>query len=299
MTLKINPSKICSKIESFIKQKTKDLLRSGVILGLSGGIDSCVVAKLCVNALGKEKVTALIMPERDSDKEQINDAREFAESLKINYKLIDLEPVLKEFGAYKFGKFPLNIFPTKMLKEKIAKKGFQYYKKKFGKTPFAAGLLGTDDKILSKSNAYYRIKHRMRMLTFYYHAELNNLLVVGAANKTEHLTGFFVKYGIDHSTDIMPIIHLYKTQVKQLAKHLKIPEKIIQKAPSPDMIPGIFDEYVFGLPYEKIDLILYNLEKKIPVKKIATSLKINIKSVEHIKELNKLSEHMRKGSYCL
>ncbi|MFW6103568.1 MAG: NAD(+) synthase, partial [Bacteroidota bacterium] len=122
----------------------------------------------------------------------------------------------------------------------------------------------------------------------YQAAEENNSLAVGAANKTEHMTGFFVKFGIDHNSDIMPLLDLYKTQVTQIAQHIGVPEKIIHKAPTPDMIPGITDEMAFELPYSELDKILYGIENNIPLK---GKLKEN---QAYVKALIDNSAHMRK-----
>ncbi len=291
-----NPQKTALKIKKFIQNYLEKLEREGVVLGLSGGIDSAVVADLCVKAVGAEKVLALIMPDNDSQKENIRDALELAKKLKIKTKIINITPYLKILGAWKLS--PLNYLPfTKSLKEKLVKKAFVYYQQKTGFNPFDDSILGFKDKKfalwLQKGNAYYRIKHRLRMLLLYLWAEKENRLVVGAANKTELKIGFFVKHGCDDAADIMPLLNLYKTQVRQLAKYLRIPQEIIDKAPSPDIIPGIIDEEAIGINYETLDKILENLEKGLKVKEIAQKLNLKKQDVEKIKKLTEKSEHMR------
>jgi NAD+ synthase len=130
------------------------------------------------------------------------------------------------------------------------------------------------------------------MVILYSYAERQNLLVVGTASKTEPLTGFFVKYG-DSAADIMSLLPLYKTQVRQLAKFLQVPEKIINKAPSPDPIPGITDEFAIGITYEKLDLILAGLDMNMEVKDIAKARGVRRETIEYVRELVKRSEHMR------
>jgi len=133
------------------------------------------------------------------------------------------------------------------------------------------------------------------MLLLYLYAELENGLVVGAANKSEYRIGYFVKHGCDDASDIMPLLNLYKTQVRELAQYLNIPARIIEKPPSSDMIPGLADdEEVIGISYEKMDLILMALEKGWKVSDIAEALEIKKDKVLHIKKLIKRSEHMRK-----
>jgi len=99
------------------------------------------------------------------------------------------------------------------------------------------------------------------MVLLYLNGELENRLVVGAANKTEYRIGFFVKHGCDDDADIMPILGLYKTQVRELARYLNVPADIREKPPSPDIIPGITDEEAIGIPYEELDLTLMAIEK--------------------------------------
>lgn len=297
LDLKINPKQLTSKLEKFIKKYMDELEREGLILGLSGGLDSAVVATLCVRAVGPEKVLALILPEKDSKKEHIKDALKLANQLKIKKRLINITPLIKKFGAHRL--FLLNKFPLpKKLKEKLVKKFYLFYEKKFKQNPFSDSLLGFKNKNyalwLQRSNAYYRIKHRLRMVLLYLWAEKENLLVVGAANKTELKIGFFVKHGCDDASDIMPLLHLYKTQVRQLARYLKIPKKIIDKAPSPDIIPGLVDEEVIGMSYKNLDLILKSLEIGLKTDEIVLKLNIKKKEIKRVEQLIKNSEHMRR-----
>jgi NAD+ synthase len=134
----------------------------------------------------------------------------------------------------------------------------------------------------------------MRMILLYYHGELENRLVVGAANKSEYEIGYFVKHGCDDATDIMPLTGLYKTQVRGLARYLNIPARIIEKPPSPDILPGIIDEEAIGIPYEKLDLILLALKKGWELGEIARSVGVNEKKVVYVRNLIQKSEHMRK-----
>lgn len=293
----IDYGELITNLENFIKEYTKKLDREGVIIGLSGGLDSAVVAALCERALGSDEVLAMIMPETDSKKENVEDAISFARELNIETKLIDITKYLKVIGAHKL--FPLNKIPlSKGIKEGIVKKSYKFFEKKDGETPFSTGLSGLSDakfnSYIKKTNAYYRAKHRIRMVLLYLYGEIENRLIVGAANKTEYKIGFFVKHGCDDAADIMPIINLYKTQVRELAKYLKIPSKIIEKAPSPDILPGLNDEETIGLSYESLDLILLALEKGWQTEEISDSFQIDNKKVEYVKNLIEKSEHMRK-----
>jgi len=295
--MEIDPEKLILSFKNFIRVHVENLEREGTILGLSGGVDSAVVAVLCKKAVGAEKTIALIMPDKDSEREHIKDALSFAYKLGIKTKLINITPYLKRLGAYKL--FPLNKFPLlRKIKGKLVKKAYGFYEGKTGESPFSASISGFRDKefsvYLKKSNAYYRIKHRMRMLLLYLYGELENRLVVGAANKSEYKIGFFVKHGCDHAADIVPLLNLYKTQVRKLAKHLNVPSRIIRKAPSPDLIPGITDEEAIGIPYEKLDLVLLALENAWEDSEIAEALELEGERILYVKDLIKKSEHMRK-----
>jgi NAD+ synthase len=296
--MKIEPEKVALSLENFIREYTNKLEREGVILGLSGGIDSAVIAALCVRALGPEKILALIMPEKDSKKEHTKDALNFAQELGIKAKLIDITPYLEEIGVYKL--FPLDkLLSLGKLKGALIREIYHFYERKTGKLPFLESLSGFNDKeyspYLAKGNAYYRIKHRLRMILLYLYGELENKLVVGAANKSEYKIGYFVKHGCDDATDIMPLLNLYKTQVRELARYLNIPARIIEKPPSPDVMPGLAnDEEVMSIPYEKMDLILLALEKGWKISDIVKTLGTEEDEVIYIKKLIHKSEHMRK-----
>jgi NAD+ synthase len=296
--MKINPEKVALSLENFIREYTEKLEREGAILGLSGGVDSAVVAALCMRALGPKKTLALIMPEKDSKKEHIQDALNFARELNIETKLIDITPYLEGLGVYKL--FPLDkLLSLGKLKGALVKKAYRFYERKTGKIPFLESLSGFKDKeyssYLAKGNAYYRAKHRLRMILLYLYGEMENRLVVGAANKSEYKIGYFVKHGCDDATDIMPLLNLYKTQVRELARYLNIPARIIRKPPSPDVMPGLTDdEEVIRISYEKMDLILLALESGWKLADMVKTLEIEENEVIYIKNLMQKSEHMRK-----
>ena len=287
--LQIDPEQVSQKLESFIQTSVGNFNRDGAIIGLSGGIDSSVVLALSVAALGPGKVVGLIMPERDSSRQSERDARRLADGLGIRVEKVELTPILKEMGIYRH--IPRGFFASQKLAGPAVKAGYKLYTALTGERPLLSGLEGTNFGPIRRGNAYYRMKHRLRMVMLYSYAEHENLLVVGTANKTELLTGFFVQYG-DSAADIMPLLPLYKTQVKQLARFLNIPKKIIDKAPSPDLIPGITDEFALGITYEKLDLILWGLERNMETEEI-TKTGIKPETIEYVKELIRRSEHMR------
>jgi NAD+ synthase len=279
--LQIDPEAVSQKLQGFIQTSLGNFNRDGVIIGLSGGLDSSVVLAISVAALG--------MPERDSHRQSEWDAKFLAEGLGIRVEKVELTPILEEMGIYRH--IPRRFFASKKLIGPAVKASYKLYTALTGERPLLRGLEGTNSGLIRRANAYYRMKHRLRMVVLYSYAEHENLLVVGTANKTEFLTGFFVKYG-DSAADIMPLQSLYKTQVKQLARFLKIPKKIIDKAPSPDLIPGITDEFALGITYEKLDLILWGLDRNLETKEI-TKVGIKPETIEYVKELIRKSGHMR------
>ncbi len=295
--MRIHPEELSLSLENFIREYVEKLERDGVIMGLSGGIDSAVLAALCKRAVGPERTLALMMPEKDSKEEHVKDAISFAKELGIQARLVNITPYLKKLKVYHLA--PLSRVPfLNRLRGPLIKRLMRFYERRTGENPFSVSIAGLKDKefssFISKRVAYYRIKHRMRMVLLYLHGEIENRLVVGAANRTEYLIGYFVKHGCDDATDIMPLLNLYKTQVRELARYLNIPSRIIEKPPSPDILPGIVDEEVIGIPYEKLDLILLALEKGWEIGEIAKVLEIEEEKVVYAKKLIQKSEHMRK-----
>jgi NAD+ synthase len=142
--------------------------------------------------------------------------------------------------------------------------------------------------------ALANIKARTRMIFLYGYANMNNYLVCGTSNKSEILVGYYTKYG-DGGVDIMPIGDIYKTQVYELAKFLKIPNEIIEKPPTAGLWKDQFDEKELRLSYSKLDLILAGLERKMEIKDISESIKIKVSDVERIKNMRINSEHKRRS----
>jgi NAD+ synthase len=140
-------------------------------------------------------------------------------------------------------------------------------------------------------------KHRLRMIVLYQHAEINNWLVVGAANRTEWLTGTFSKWGCDHCADLMPLLHLYRTQIEQLAVYVGVPARIREKTADPDVLPGINDKEALLGSFSMTDQILMQIESGASQDEIAVDY--NIERVDKIFELHHLSEPLRKIPYHL
>lgn len=237
-------------IHSFIKQKVDEAKADGVVIGLSGGLDSVVVTKLCADSLGPNKVLVLIMPETATPKEDIKDALGFASSLGVDYRVIDITELVESF--------------TSLL-----------------------SLENLDIKTVGN------IKARCRMVLLYIHANLGNRIVMGTSNKSELLTGYFTKFG-DGGADFSPIGDLYKTQIKELATVMDIPENIVGKPPSAGLAQGQTDENELGITYKDLDRILLGIELKLDVKEIAKKTGINENEVSRIQDIVNRNVHKRK-----
>jgi len=288
--LSIDCKTVREKITGFIRRYVIELNREGAVLGLSGGLDSCVILKLCVEALGAENVRAVIIPERDSDRRHIKDAKNFAASLSVIYTVRDISPILWWLGVYRL--YPPACLFSKKVQSSFVKKKRKLMAQELEKDIFLANLENERHPGLNRSKAFYRIKHRLRSAVLFYYSELFNLLLVGTSNKSEILTGFFVKYG-DNIADIMPLSSLYKSQVKVLAGYLGINSSIINKPPSPDLIPGVVDEEMLGLTYEKLDNILYCIEHNRDDNSIMGRTGATEGEIERVKTLIASSEYMR------
>ncbi len=247
-----NPNDEIIRIEKFIKRTMETYNFKGAVIGVSGGIDSAVVLALLTRTIEKENILALILPERDSSRESVRDAKLVCNYFGVNYKIFPITGALRKLGAYSL--FPPVLFIPESIKIRYSKKRWERYQ-----DPYIMDLKNEGDELFLKGLAYYRIKHRVRMCKLYMEAEKRGYCVVGTTNKTELALGLYVKWG-DDAVDIEPIKHLYKMQVFELAKHLGVPEKIINKKPTPDLIPGINDEDVFGIDYPKLDKILFSIE---------------------------------------
>ena len=136
------------------------------------------------------------------------------------------------------------------------------------------------------------VKTRMRMTIIYHYSNVLRSMVIGGTNKTEWLTGYFTKHG-DGGVDLMPLAGLYKTQVRQLARHLGIPKKIIDKTPTAGLWPGQSDEGELGIKYEVLDLLLYAWERGIGAAAIARELRVHPTTVERILKRVRVNEHKR------
>jgi NAD+ synthase len=282
--------RICERL----RHLTFDVLRRrGLIVAMSGGIDSSCCAALAVRALGKERVHGLLLPERDSSKASSDLGGQLAAHLGVTYTLHNIAPTLEAIGCYSsqdevlrrvlpgFGpgwKFKLAINDamdgrvsiTKVIAEDPA--GARHEKRLS-----AADYL----QIVAATN----FKQRIRKNLEYYHADRLNYAVTGTPNRLEYDQGFFVKNG-DGSADVKPIAHLYKSQVYALARHLGLPDAITSTTPTTDTfsLAQGQDEFYFKLPYAQMDLALWHLNEGLPASELATELGIDAAAAERVYE---------------
>ena len=238
---------IQNKIGAFLVEEVSHRQAFGVVFGLSGGIDSAVIAVLCSKFL-KNKSLALIMPDsKATPKIDTEDAIKLVDKFGIEYKLIDVGFINKEYSKY--------LEPN----------------------PFAFGNLSA----------------RIRANILYYYANAKKYLVLGSSDKSEFLIGYFTKFG-DGAADLLPIASLYKTQIRQFAKFLGVPDSILSKKSSPGLWEGHIAEAEIGLDYEEIDAILHCIfDKKFSVQETVNFTGIDNSAIDKIYKMHKNNEHKR------
>jgi len=250
INLSIKSDEVTTILKDFIKTYVENSGINGVVIGLSGGVDSAVVAKLCKDVLGKKNTRCVFLP---------NDT-----TPKLDFKHLDL--IIKKLDLFCERKEITNLV-NEVSKHCIMK----------------------PDKF-----ALANIKARCRMVILFEYANMNNSLVCGTSNKSEQLVGYFTKYG-DRGADIQPIGDLYKTQVCELARFLKIPKEIILKPPTAGLWKGQTDEKELKMSYKHLDLILAGLEQKMNFDDIAKIACVELSDVQRIHGMRVKSQHKRRA----
>ncbi len=292
--LKIEPDSGAQKISHFIREMTlKDFKRRGAVVGLGGGIDSAVVAELCVRALGKEKVLGLLLPEKESNPISSKYGQKHADKMGIEAIRVDITEHLKSLGVYEnrnavikriFSEFDDTFrFHVTLPQNLLEKDRLNYHSITIEDKNGNRQTKRISGKDWLEISACQNMKQRIRMIQLYHHAEKNNYVVAGTTNKSEVMQGFYVKFG-DGGVDIEPIAHLYKTQIYDLARHLGVIDEIISRPPSPDTysLPVTDKEFYFCLDYDLLDLLLYAYESQVAFNDISNVLDLKQEQVERV-----------------
>lgn len=305
-----NIEDIANQISGMIKDDIYSILkRKGAIIGISGGIDSSVTLGLTVKAIGPENVIGILLPEKDSSPDSKEMALELAQKFKIQTIEEDITGALEGFGCYRRrDEAVAAVFPEYNPTDYKMKIGInQSGLNQFLPPVFSITIISNEGIEKSKKlpiKEYLQIvaasnfKQRSRMSMLYYHAERLHYAMIGTPNKHEVKQGFFVKNG-DGGADIMPIAHLYKSQVYQLAEYLGIPEDIIKRTPTSDTYTAeqTQEEFFFQMPYHEMDLIWYGLENEIDPEEVCKVLNKTSDEISHIynnlSRKNKTTEYLR------
>jgi|SRR5688572_5761537 NAD+ synthase len=291
--LDLDPAAETARIVEFMRARvTGTLRRRGAVVGLSGGIDSSVVAALCMRAFGKDRVLGLFMPEHHSSDDSLRLGQTLAEALGIEAIIEDIAPALESAGCYRRQEEAIrSIVPEygagwkcKLVLPSILEGERLNVTRLTVQNP-----AGETMTVRLTAQAYLQLvaatnyKQRIRKLTEYYHADRLNYAVAGTPNRLEYDQGFFVKQG-DGAADFKPIAHLYKTQVYQLARHLGIPAEICARPPTTDTfsMEQTQEEFYFALPYDRMDLCLHAHNHKVPAAEVAPVVNLTPSQVERV-----------------
>lgn len=270
---------------------TRVLRKRGLVVAISGGIDSSVCAALAVRAIGSERVQALILPEKDSSGHSAVRGRALAEHLKMPVLTVDIAPTLEAIGCYRW-------------RDEAVRRAVPEFRDDWGmKIVISGGLEGQINhfRIVAQSPGGERIERRLNLADYlqivaatnfkqrirktleYFHADRLNYAVIGTPNRLEYDQGFFVKNG-DGSADLKPIAHLYKTQVYAMARHLGLPMTICDAEPTTDTysLPQGQDEFYFALPYRSMDLALWAHNHQVPAGELARVLQLTEQQAAHV-----------------
>jgi len=298
--LRIDEKKTIERFVDYLQDLSERFATSGVLIGLSGGIDSSVLSTLAVHAMGKDSVHLEYLYDQHSANDLRHHARLIAEWLGIELQERSIEPAMREAAVY--APFGMMVTSFSGLLNRFL---HQTYRFVFRETPFISSLrLGSAEAskgdlsqpgfrmIIRQPETGLNVRHQYRRQVLEEKAHERNWLLLGAANRTEWLVGWFVKDGID-DLPIQPLIGLYKTQVRQIAAFLEIPAEVQHQASSPDMMRGFTDEFTLGLSYSRIDLILDYLDGGL-TKEMLLNTGIRNKEIRLVQEMNRLS-HWKRG----
>lgn len=313
--LNINPDKEANKVADFMaNQVYKVYRRSGIVVGLSGGVDSAVMAAIAVRAVGKEKVVGLILPEKESNLVSRQYSNEHAETLGIEYREIDITPTVDSVGYYRWrDEFIKKLIPDystgckyniTLPTDLLERDAYNVYVLQVQLPDGTVKKRRLNLEAFRTITAFASIKIRSRMIHLYWEAERRDLIVAGTTNRTELILGDFCKYG-DGGTDTEALAHLYKDQIYQLADYLGVPTEIIDRTPSPDTfsLPVSDQEFYFRIPFDKLDLLLFAWEHNVSPAETAKVLELSEEAVNRafrdFTAKNRATAHLREMPQAL
>jgi NAD+ synthase len=289
--LKINSGYETEKIAGFVLNEAKKIYRRrGVIVGLSGGVDSAVMAEIAVRAVGRENVIGLVLPEKESNPVSSQYATTHAKALGIEFKEIDITPTVDSVCNYQWRDdyirklvpdySPQCKYNIKLPTDLLDRNAYTLYVLQVQLPDGTVKKKRLNFEAFRTIAAFASTKIRSRMIHLYLEAERQGLIVAGTTNRTELILGDFCKYG-DGGTDIEALAHLYKNQIYQLADYLCVIPDIIDREPSPDTfsLPVSDQEFYFRIPFDKLDLLLYAWEHQVPIGETAKVLEITHEAV--------------------
>jgi len=291
--LRLDPEAETNRLCRFLQDRVlAHYKRKGVVVGISGGIDSAVITALNVRAFGAERVLGVIMPEKESNPISAPLARQLAAKFGVPVVETDLTPVLDALRVYShkdliIGRLVPSYDPASD-KTKIAlpanvldRAAFNVFTLTVQKPDGTSRSvrLGADD--FREIESVQNMKQRVRMMQLYHHAERLHRVVCGTTNKNESDQGFYVKYG-DGGVDIEPIVHLYKSQVFELGRYLGVTTEILNRMPSPDTWSGCVgdEEFYFRMPFDVLDMLLYAWNNRIPKNEVEAALDLTEQQID-------------------
>ncbi len=237
-------------VSTFIKDSVRQSGTKGAVIGMSGGLDSSLLAKLASDALGSEKVLGIFLPESSTPEIDADHAESLAKELGIEFETISIDDAVE-------------------------------------------ALKNTSGGSANDATVLANIKARTRMVILYERANSMNRMVLGTGNKSELMVGYFTKYG-DGGCDLLPLGDLYKTQIREMARSLGLPEEIIIKPPSAGLWEGQSDEKELGITYDELDPILLGIELGMNDSEISERTGSPEAEVSRIRSIVKSSAHKRK-----
>jgi NAD+ synthase len=286
---------VCEQLITRLRLQITDTLnRQGAVVGISGGIDSALTLALAVRALGSERVLGIMLPEKESSSQSAKYAELLALKFGVRTLTEDITGALEGYGCYQRR--------DEAVKQVIPEYNPKHHRMKigikssgiFGNLPplFYVTILDAENREITRRlpakefrqiEAASNFKQRCRMSMLYYHAERLHYAVIGTPNKHEMEQGFFVKYG-DGGADIMPIAHLFKTQVYQVAEYLQVPREIIERVPTTDTYSAeqTQEEFFYQLPFVEMDLLWFAYENGYSESEVAPEVGMTEEQVKSI-----------------